>query len=83
MDSDTYNNSKIFHHLCVFWAAIISFKYFCCIFNLDLFCLGGSVASFAVVLPVEILSKCFIGNNLPLKILRTFSLALNINHKLF
>ena len=49
-------------------------------------CLVGSVASSGVGsrvgLRVGILSKFFIVNNLLLKLLRTFSLALNDNPKL-
>ena len=44
---------------------------------------SGSVASSGVGSPVGILSKIFIGNNLLLKLLRTFSLAVNYNPKLF
>ena len=39
---------------------------------------ADSVATSGVVLRVGILSKFFIGNNLLLKLLRTFSLALRI-----
>ena len=58
-------------------------------FNLDLLCLVGvgSVATSGVGvgagLRVRILSKLFIGNNLLLKLLRIFFLALNNNPKLF
>ena len=78
MDYDTSNNSEIF-----FLSAIISFINSCCNFNLDFFCLVGSVSSFGVDSRVGILSKFFIGNSLLLKLLRTFSLALNNNPKLF
>ena len=44
---------------------------------------SGSVASSGVGSPVGILSKIFLGNNLLLKLLRTFSLAVNYNPKLF
>ena len=63
--------------------AIISFINSCCNFNLALLCLVGSVASSGVCSRFGILSKLFIGNNLVLKLLRTFSLALNNNPKLF
>ena len=43
----------------------------------------GSVATSDVDSRVGILSKFFIGNNLLLKVLRTFSLALNNSSKLF
>ena len=66
---------------------IISFINSCCIFNLDLLYLIGYVASSGVgshvVSRVGIVSKFFIGNNLLLKLLKTFSLALNNNPKLF
>ena len=44
---------------------------------------SGSVAGCYVGSRVGILSKFFIGNNLLLKLLRTFSLALSSNTKLF
>ena len=44
---------------------------------------SGSVAGSGVGSHVEILSKYFIRNNLLLKLLRTFSLALSNNTKLF
>ena len=43
----------------------------------------GSAVGSVVGWLVGILSNFFIGNNLPLKLLRTFSLALNNNPKLF
>ena len=78
--------------------AIISFINLCCNFNLDflslvgvgsLTCFGvGSVATSGSVFGsvgsrVGILSKFVIGNNLLLKLITTFSLALNNNSKLF
>ena len=63
--------------------AIISFINSCSNFNLDFLCLDGSFASCGVVSrvssSVEILSKFFIGNSLLLKLLGTFSLAVNNN----
>ena len=47
------------------------------------FATSGSVSGTAAGSGVEILSKFFIGNNLILKLLRTFSLALNNNPKIF
>ena len=47
------------------------------------FATSGSVPGTAAGSGVEILSKFFIGNNLILKLLRTFSLALNNNPKIF
>ena len=55
----------------------------CCNFNLNFLCLVGSVAGSDVGSRVGILSKFFIGNNLLIKLLRAFSLALNNNPKLF
>ena len=63
--------------------AIISLINSCCKFNLDFLCLVGYVASSGVGSRVGILSKFLIGNNLLLKLFRTFSLALNNNPKLF
>ena len=47
------------------------------------FATSGSVAGSSVASRVAILSKFFIGNNLFLKLLRTFSLTLSNNTKLF
>ena len=47
------------------------------------FAIFGSVAGSGTGSRVGILSKFFIGNNLLLKLVRTFSLALNNNPKLF
>ena len=47
------------------------------------FATSGSVAGSVVGSRVGILSNFFTGNNLYLKLLRTFSLALNNNPKLF
>ena len=66
-----------------FLLAIISFIISCCNFNLDFLCLVRSVANSGVGSRVGILSKFFIGKYLLLKLLRTFSLAVNNNHKLF
>ena len=44
---------------------------------------SGSVATSGIGSHVGILHKCFIGNNLLLKLLRTFSTALYNNPKLF
>ena len=44
---------------------------------------AGSLAGSGLSSRVEILSKSFIGNNLLLKLLRTFSFAINDNPKLF
>ena len=44
---------------------------------------SGSVADSGVGSQVEILSKFFIGNNLLLKLLKTFSFVLNNNPKFF
>ena len=72
---------------------LISFKKFSHNFNEDISRLlfafvgsvagSGSVVGFVVSTRVGILSKFFIGNNQFLKLLRTFSLALNNNPKLF
>ena len=48
----------------------------------DCIATSGSVAGSGVGSRVAILSKYFIGNNLLLKVLRTFSLSLNNNPKL-
>ena len=70
-----------------FSLAITSFINSCCNFNLDLLCLIGSVTSSGVGSRVgsrvQILSKFLIANNLVLNLLRTSSLALNNNPKLF
>ena len=78
---------------------MISFKNFSCNFNEDIFRLvfslvafvafigfvatSDSVASSGVGTRVVILYKFLIENNMLLKLLRTFSLTLNKNHKLF
>ena len=72
---------------------MISFLNSCCNFNLDFMCLVGvgsiftfgvgSAALFGVGSRVGYLSKFFMGNNLLLKLLRTFSVALNDNSTLF
>ena len=56
----------------------ISLINFCCNFHLDLLRLGGSVASPDVSSGVEIVQNIFIANNLLLKLLRTFYLALKM-----
>ena len=66
-----------------FSSAIISFINSCCNFNLDFFYLVVSVAISDVGSYVGILSKFFIGNNLLLKLLKIFPLALKSNPKLF
>ena len=65
--------------------AIFSLINSCCNFHLDFLFLVGvfSAAGSAAGSCVRIVSKFFIGNNLLLKLLRTFSLALNNNPKLF
>ena len=55
----------------------------CCNFTLYFLCLVGSVAASGVGSRVGILTKVFIENNLLLIVLRTFTLALNNNLKLF
>ena len=60
-----------------FSSAIISFINFSCSFNLDFFCLVGSVPTSGVGSRAGLLCKFFIGNNMLLKLLRTFSLAIN------
>ena len=68
-------------------SVIISFINYCSNFDLGLLCLVGlvarSVTASCIGLRVEILFKSFIGSNLVLKLLKTFSLALNNNSKLF
>ena len=59
-----------------FLSAKISFINSCCIFNLDLLCLVGSVANSRVGFRIWILSEFFIGNILLLKLFRTISPAL-------
>ena len=76
-----------------FPSVIISLINSCCNFDLYFLCLFGvgsvtgfgvgSAAGSCIRSHVGILSKFFIGNNLLLKLLRTFSLALNNNPKLF
>ena len=68
---------------------LILFKNSSCSFTEDILRLvfdfvpfAGFVASSGVGSHVEIWFKFFIGNNLLLKVLRTFSLAVNNNHKL-
>ena len=63
--------------------AIILLINSCCSSNLYFFYLVGSAAGSGFGLRVGIFSKFFIGNNLLLKLLRTLSLALNNNPKLF
>ena len=57
------------------------------IFNLYFLCLVGSIAGFVVgsdlVSCIRISPKFFIWNNMLLKLLRTVSLSLNTNPKLF
>ena len=62
-----------------FSSVIILFINSCSTFNLDFLCFLGSAAGSRV----GILSKFFYGNNLLLKLLRTFSLSLNNNPKFF
>ena len=64
-------------------SAIISFINSCCNFNQDFLCFFGSGASSGVGSRVKILFRFFIGNNMLLKLLRTFSLALKSNTKLY
>ena len=67
--------------------AIISFINSCWNFTLDFLCLVGSFASSAVGSGVgfhlRVLSNFFLQNSLLLNLLRTFSLELNNNPKLF
>ena len=66
----------------IFLPAISSFINSYCNFDLDFLCLVDSGASSCVgsdCSRVEVLYKFFIGNNLLLKIFRTFSLALKNN----
>ena len=80
----------------IFSSLLISFKIISCNFNEYVFHLSfafiafigsaatsGSVASSGVGSSVEISSIFFVGNNLMLKLLRTFSLALSNNTKSF
>ena len=53
------------------------------IFFVDAVSKYGSVAGSGVGSRVGVLSKFFIGKNLYLRLLKTFSLALNNNRKLF
>ena len=78
---------------CIFLSLLTSSLISCCSFNLDFLCLVGvgsgsafgvgSAAVSGVGLRVGYLSKFFMGNNLLLKLLRTFSLGLNDNPMLF
>ena len=80
----------------IFSSLLISFKIISCNFNEYVFHLSfafiafigsaatsGSVAGSGVGSSVEISSIFFVGNNLMLKLLRTFSLALSNNTKSF
>ena len=77
----------------ILYSFLISFQKFSRSFNEDIlrlvfafvgfFATSCSVSGTAAGSGVEIWSKFFIGNNLILKLLRPFSLALNNNPKIF
>ena len=74
----------MFHYFYLFPSTIILFINSYCNFNLNFSCLVGVdfAVCFGVGSPVGILSNFFIGNNLLLKLLKTFSLELSNNPKL-